>query len=358
KGTPGPWLTAAKFGSGDWTYDPDLEAKTARTARNTNYAQHYLMAFVLRSSDPQAAKHLTAKLEKLVVDQLDDARSRRIGAASRLTQLQNLYFRTVAVDPEEIHVSREGSDEHYFPREDLQVRATIATIYQRCRTLAPFADPRTPQDARRVLSNAFQPTQDWLETAARRVEGMSGVDPAPLRDFVDDFGRKITLWHFEGEPAMIPPYRSASVLGRWADQFAESVIAGFGSHLPEASLFALVGPRSDDPEWRAPLRAAFTAAIRSPEDIERVALTAATAMGQWCPYDLQYVPMMELIKGAPRTAWLRILEFLDRCRGLGALAEAFVNHPDHRLARSCRAYLDWDSCCDLLVEASRAAMPS
>ncbi len=135
---------------------------------------------------------------------------------------------------------------------------------------------------------------------------------------------------------------SADVLGSWADEFSVAVEEAFPAHSIDALLGTLLkGQRSDDPEWRAPIRLTLAATTRSHGDLYHAPQAICELLDPWIPSDLRVGNLTSQLHRSPRSAWLKVVEYLDRCGKLPEFMQQFTEHDDPRLRMVASAYLRW-----------------
>ena len=338
-----PWLLQATFQAPDWTAPYTISELTLREER-LSFA--LLLAFV---RDDQAV--LSKIMEVLWLqsrmrrsefngsyrDQPSYMRSDTYVEFARPPPdilLENLFFTAV------INFQRRRIPNDVIPRgtEDLDPNALglSATAIRRIALVSPTHPVLGRYDVRRFLAQCFRPDPSWLRPF-RDPLSSSGADLAAFDAFVQ---RVESATRFGAEDRMVAP-PSADLLGSWASDFAETVIACMATPPTTATMIPIVGLRGDDPEWRVPIREVLARAFKAPADFARFAARFDGIL----PRDLVPAELVVRHARAPRAMWMQLVEYFDRIGALRRICGVAAEEAVAAVEPIAIAYQRWDDAC-------------
>ncbi|WP_439669202.1 ATP-binding protein [Cupriavidus necator] len=312
------WYPAAAFQAQAWN-DEHALLELDYSVGALRYA--YLMSFVLEDRNESG----------LLRDVLDARLAERIHTSASevgLALAEDAYFSAVLRGS----VSRTLEVDSDRVAKWLGESQLNATRYLRLATLQ-----RQPLQLinRRVfeglLASSFRPTPVFVDEITSRLHG-AGSNAVAVSGF-----RHL----FEAEAAK--GIKSSQALGAWAERFAQAVIQDAEPLRLDVGLAGLlVGFGSDDPEWRTPIRNALVG-LEQHRSVSVAISSLHSVLHPWVPTDLNPERFQLDAARNPRRAWLRAVEYVDRCGALPALMESVGECGSELLHDAAQAYLAWQA---------------
>lgn len=320
---PESWYSAAAFQAFDWP-EVELLFEMNSVSRKESLRYDFLLSFVLQAREPDTASRYRHWLRKALAWQLEHAEENDISPIA----LEALYFESV--------IDRPAAMDHQRRMQAVSLDYDInATAQQYMRIRKVFRDQMYLPNSRKMkvlLSSMFCPTMEFLERVFSNWQS-NGFQYSRFDSFINEF---------QGE--LNRGLSSDQMLGPWAERFASAVMADLerGHDREDRASMILNEMRSDDPEWRVPIRTALVDVARVPWARERLVDAVFEVLGPATPSDLKPAILMETATRSSRKAWGRTVEFLDRANCLGRFMRNCRDIDDARLLEICDLYDHWD----------------
>lgn len=318
------WYAAAAFQALDWPQIA-LPFEASPASRDDSLRYDFLLSFAMQERQPDMVARYRHWLGQTLAHQIEKAQAED---GNFTVALEGLYFENI-VDPSAALVHRRRM-QPVTPDQDLD--ASSQQYIRLHRLLRGSLYIPSIKRLRPVLSSLFCPSLEFVELICVRCY-RAGYKVESLARFLDEFSQALSMG-----------LSSDQLLGHWADLFANAVSSDLGQGRPDRdfAIAILDELRSDDPEWRVPIRAALVEAARDRENGERLARVVSDVLGVAAPMDLTPPALIEATRRSGRKAWGRATEYLDRLDRLGAFMERCREVGDDRLREVAHLYVRWD----------------
>jgi hypothetical protein len=246
--------------------------------------------------------------------------------------IENIYFAAVACGftSGSALLARARSVAGTF---DLSVKGLNATDARRMSAVVPSNPALERFEIGHLLAQSFRPVPSWIDGLVAQVRALGG----------DVEGLERLASELKGLAALGADTSAASLLGSWAARFADCMRGAFVEKPALPVLLDLVGWRSDDPEWRLPIRQALAASLRTEADFGSF-VARLEGLFELTPGDLISGALVDQHRAGPRGVWLKLVEYADRCGALdGLLAAAREPATGRRIGEMQDAYGRWSS---------------
>lgn len=318
------WIAAAKFQAQSWDDERDL-FEADYSGSSLRFA--YLTSFILKRRQSHS----------VLCDRLDDLLDQRLSNQENWDSslVEDTYFARMVSD-------RSGQAHRALLNigwEKVRLLDVNPTGFLRSQKI--LSNPPLHVAGRefyRSLAYGFRPTPEFQEKIIYEIQRV-----VPTAYVTVNFFRAL-------DSKMQAGVKSAQVLGVWADGFANAyrkdidVATSHGRRLPvDGDLEHLIAVfRPDDPEWRIPLRTALSRRALGPW-VEETVEALQQILGRWVPLDLRPGLLLAELHRNPRRAWMRTIEYVDRCGLLRDFIARIPQGVDYQLSDVVTAYLDWDA---------------
>ncbi|MDG2528485.1 ATP-binding protein [Caulobacter endophyticus] len=319
----GDWRCQAAFQGlvwDDWIFDPP-----AQPLKRLKY--HVLLTHV--SPNPAVRDERCERLWNAIDESRRAIQDRVVESA----QIENAYFLSLLPTPAFLPVF--SFDRRFELRSldpgDLRGPITANDLWQ-LRALGARLPLGRHIDVLKVLNGAFRPSTRWLKAVSESLTGHGYSSQA-----IDHFTDRLT-----SEMALADPERTSStiLLGHWANRFAETLVRSIPRNSPTETLRVLPSDRGLDPEWRLPLRLAFSKTFKDSLSLGVFSDALRRALDP-LPSDFVLGTLYPRRGETWRWPWGRVVEFLDRADALPRLLTDPAVCGHHALRPICDAYLSW-----------------
>ncbi|HDR9005826.1 TPA: ATP-binding protein [Burkholderia vietnamiensis] len=315
---PASWYPAATFQAQAWN-DGHALLDLDYSVGSLRYA--YLMSFVLEDR----------KESGLLRDVLDTKLAERMHTSTSevgLALIEDVYFSAVlhgsvmrALEVDSDRVAKWLSESQLNSTRYLR----LATLQQQPLQLfngRAFGG---------LLASLFRPTPVFVDEIISRLHsaGSNTVATSEFRDLFD--------------AAVSKGIKSSQALGAWAERFAQAVVQDAEPLRFDLGWVGLIrGFGGDDPEWRTPIRNALVG-LRPHRSASMAISSLCSLLHPWVPTDLVPERFQSDAARNPRRAWLRAIEYIDRCGALPEFMGVVGEHGTDVLHDVARAYLAWQA---------------